>query len=138
MFMTDTPISNKIEIIKRKKLSDERGWFLKTITGKEADLPNYTGEVYVVCGYPEQSRGGHYHIKAKEWFTLISGKATLNLVDINTFEKESIIIDSDDPITIVIPPLIAHSFSSIDKNNFILIAYTDVLYNPDDTINFNL
>lgn len=136
--MTDTKISNKIEIIRRKKLSDDRGWFLKTLTGKESGLPNHTGEIYVVCGYPKQSRGGHYHLKAKEWFTLISGKAILNLVDINTLEKDSIVIDSEYPMTIVIPPMIAHSFANIENNNFVLITYTDILYNPDDTVNFNL
>ena len=131
-------MSNKIEIIKRKKLIDDRGWFLKILTGKENGLPNHSGEIYVVCGSPNQTRGGHYHLKAKEWFTLISGKAVLNLFDINTLEKDSIVIDSEAPITIVIPAMIAHSFANIANNEFVLIAYTDILYNPDDTVNFNI
>ena len=134
--MINTNLSDKIKLIERKKLIDERGWFLKTLTGKEEGLPNLTGEIYTVCAYPNQIRGGHYHKLAKEWFTLLSGKAIMRLKDIITHEELCIELDMNNPVTVAIPSLIAHQFENNSKNEFLLLAYTDILYDPEDTIPF--
>lgn len=126
-----------IDIIDRVILSDGRGWFLKAIHGKEKDLPNYTGEVYIVGGNEGQSRGGHYHKLAKEWFTLLKGKAMLRLVNIDTGENSELLLDSKYPKTIVVSPLIAHLFENVGDEEFVLLAYTDKLYDPEDTIMFD-
>jgi len=106
-------LKNKITIIERKKLGDSRGWFLKVIDGKEEGLPGYTGEIYLThASGLDQVRGNHYHPKATEWFTLIADK----------------------PQTIVIPPNVAHAFVNTKEEPFLLLAYTDELYNPEDTI----
>jgi dTDP-4-dehydrorhamnose 3,5-epimerase-like enzyme len=131
-----TDIKQKIELIERKRLSDERGWFLKVINGKEEGLPDRTGEVYIVHGKPGNIRGGHYHKLAHEWFTLIEGEATLNLCDTESGERLSINFSADKPVTIHVPPFIAHQFESLGESEFTVIAYTDVLYDPSDTIAF--
>jgi dTDP-4-dehydrorhamnose 3,5-epimerase-like enzyme len=135
--MVSINFNEMVEIIKRKHIRDERGWLLKTLTGKESGLPNYTGEIYTVCGYPNQIRGGHYHQIATEWFTLITGQALLKLKDINSDEEESIFLSADKPVTIVVPPYIAHQFESVDDNEFILLAYANYLYDPADTFNWS-
>jgi dTDP-4-dehydrorhamnose 3,5-epimerase-like enzyme len=127
-------LSQRIEIIKRKKIEDSRGWFLKSITGTEKGLPSFTGEIYTVYSEGGASRGGHYHEKASEWFTLLSGTSELKLKDIQTNESISILISADEPSTILVPPNIAHRFDAIDNKPFLLLAYTNILYNPDDTI----
>jgi dTDP-4-dehydrorhamnose 3,5-epimerase-like enzyme len=40
-------LSERVIIIPRKLIVDERGWFFKAITGKEENLPSHTGEVYL-------------------------------------------------------------------------------------------
>lgn len=138
MCMTDIkPLAERIEIIPRKKIDDTRGWFLKVITGKENGLPAFTGEVYTVYSEDGASRGGHYHIQATEWFTLLQGKAKLELYDVNTNERYTIELDTDTPRTVVVPPNVAHRFDAIDKESFLIIAYTDVLYKAEDTIMIN-
>ena len=133
--MTDIkPLSERIEIIQRKRIEDSRGWFLKTITGFEKGLPNHTGEIYTVYSENAAPRGGHYHKKATEWFTLLVGKSRLELKDIKTNKLMTINLDANKPITIVIPPYVAHRFDAIDGNSFLLLAYTDVFYDPLDTI----
>ena len=133
--MTDTKsLAERIEIIPRNKIEDSRGWFLKAITGKEKGLPNCTGEIYTVYSKEGASRGGHYHIKAKEWFTLLTGKCVLELKDINTDELMTIELDSGKSVTVVIPPNIAHRFDAVKKYPFLVLAYTDQLYNQKDTI----
>jgi dTDP-4-dehydrorhamnose 3,5-epimerase-like enzyme len=133
--MTDTnSLSKKIKLIERKKIKDNRGWFLKTINGLEEGLPSYTGEVYVVYSNFGGSRGGHFHKKATEWFTIIEGESLLKLHDIDTNEYYEIYLKNSNPTTIVIPPFVAHRFDSIKDKPFMILAYTNELYSPDDTI----
>lgn len=135
--MTDIrTLAERIEIISRKKVVDNRGWFLKVITGKEKGLPSYTGEIYTVYSENGASRGGHYHIQATEWFTVLQGKVNLVLYDMLTLEKCSILLYIDDPKTIVVPPNVAHRFDAIEQNSFLLLAYTDMIYKPEDTITY--
>ena len=129
-------LKNKIKIIERRLISDERGWFLKTITGTEFNLPNHTGEVYVTMAKPGQSKGGHYHPRALEWFSLVQGAATLKLEDIETHEKMTIDLSFDNPVTVFVPNNIAHIFINNSEYDFILLAYTDLLYTPEDTVAF--
>jgi dTDP-4-dehydrorhamnose 3,5-epimerase-like enzyme len=138
MYMADIkPLAERIEIIPRKKIEDNRGWFLKVITGKENGLPAFTGEVYTVYSEDGASRGGHYHIQATEWFTLLQGKTKLELYDVETNERLTIELDTDTARTVVVPPNVAHRFNAIDNESFLIIAYTDVLYKPEDTISFD-
>ncbi len=129
------PLIDKITIIERKKLSDTRGWFMKVIDGYEKGLPNHTGEIYLTFASGlNQIRGGHYHDKATEWFTLLQGKADLKLMDMNTQETTIIKLSADEPKTVVIPPKVAHVFINKQEEPFLLLAYTDELYDPVDTI----
>lgn len=132
-----TQLRDVIEIIPRKLLSDERGWFLKAITGKESNLPSYTGEVYLTMGRPGQSKGGHYHEQASEWFTLIEGEATLLLEDVVTKERIEIQMSLEKAVTVYVPKKVAHVVVNNSDRNFILLAYTDMLYSPKDTIAYN-
>ena len=127
-------LENKIKIIQRNTLIDERGWFLKIINGKEDDLPNFTGESYITVAYPGKFKGGHYHNIANEWFTLIKGECILEIIDIKTKEFLSINLNDNNHITIYIPSAIAHRFVNDSSKEFILHAYTDLLYDPKDTV----
>jgi len=91
---------NKIQIINRKCIPDNRGWFLKVITGNEEYIQSHVGEVYLISAYSGESRGGHYHKIAIEWFTLVEGIANLVLEDIRTNEKLTITLDMNNPKTI--------------------------------------
>lgn len=129
---------DKVQIIKRKLIADERGWFLKAITGTEENIPTHTGEVYLTMGKPGQAKGGHYHPEAVEWFTLIEGEAILKLEDVNTHQKKEIPMSLEKAETVFIPNGVAHIVVNQSEDNFILLAYTDKLYNPKDTISFDI
>lgn len=129
-------LNDKIKIIPRRLIIDDRGWFLKVIDGKETNIPCYTGEVYLTSATPGEAKGGHYHEKANEWFTLVTGECELKIVDINTGEKLSIYLSSIKPETIYVPNNVAHIFINNSSNDFILLAYSDQLFVPEDTIMF--
>lgn len=127
-------LKNKILIYNRKKIEDHRGWFLKVIDGKETNLPMHTGEVYITVATPNQSKGGHYHPVANEWFTMIKGECLVELVDMDSKETLNIILSESDPKTIYIPSNVAHNFINTSDREFILLAYSDQLFDPADTI----
>lgn len=129
-------LKDKIKIIPRKLIHDDRGWFLKVIDGKEENLPKQTGEIYITNAKEGKAKGGHYHKKASEWFTLLAGSCDLLLVDIETNEKMVIELSDNEPKTIYVPNGVAHIFINKLKSDFMLLAYSDLLYDPNDTIPF--
>jgi dTDP-4-dehydrorhamnose 3,5-epimerase and related enzymes len=128
----------KVHIIPRRLIKDDRGWFLKAITGTEENIPSHTGEVYLTMGKPGQAKGGHYHPEAVEWFTIIEGSAILKLEDMETHERRDIDMSLDKAITVFIPNNVAHVVVNNSDNDFILLAYTDKLYDPADTIAYKI
>ena len=129
---------DKVKIINRRLISDERGWFLKVITGTEENIPKHTGEVYLTMGKPGQAKGGHYHLEAVEWFTIIEGSAILKLEDIETHERRDIEMPFERAQTVFIPSNVAHIVVNNSDNDFILLAYTDRLYDPADTVAYTI
>ena len=125
---------DKVKIIPRRLIADDRGWFLKAITGTEEDIPSHTGEVYLTMGKPGQAKGGHYHPEAVEWFTIIEGSAILKLEDMETHERMDIEMPFEKAQTVFIPNNVAHIVVNNSDKDFILLAYTDKLYDPADTI----
>ena len=131
-------LAERCTIILRRLIADERGWFLKAITGTEEGIPSHTGEVYLTMGRPGQNKGGHYHPKAVEWFTIIQGSAILKLEDVTTHERLNIEMSLERAITVFIPNNVAHIVCSNSDKDFILLAYTDKLYDPTDTIAYTI
>ena len=123
---------DKVRIIPRRLIADDRGWFLKAITGKEEDIPSHTGEVYLTMGKPGQAKGGHYHPEAVEWFTIIEGCAILKLEDMETHERRDIEMPFEKAQTVFIPNGVAHIVVNNSDKNFIL------LYDPADTITYQI
>lgn len=131
-------LKDKIKIIPRRLIKDDRGWFFKAITGTEDNIPNHTGEVYLTMGKPGQIKGGHYHPEAVEWFTVIEGNAVLRLEDINSKERIEISMSLEDAKSVYVPNNVAHDFKNVGDTNFIVLAYTDKLYDPKDTVAYKL
>lgn len=131
-------LADRTKIIHRRLIADDRGWFLKAITGTEENIPSYTGEVYVTMGKPGQAKGGHYHPEAVEWFTIIEGNAVLKLEDVETHERLDIEMSLEKAMTVFIPNNVAHIVENLGDSNFILLAYTDKLYDPKDTIPYSI
>ena len=122
------------QIIERRRIVDARGFFLKTMTGFEPDLSQQFGEIYVIKGDQGKARANHYHDLATEWFTLLQGRVRLNLRHVDTGETASLLLIDEAPVTVRVNPRVAHSLLGVDALDYMLMAYTDVHYDPADTI----
>lgn len=127
---------DKVKIIPRRRLSDERGWFVKPIDGNEDNLPSYTGEVYVTAATPGQTKGGDYSIETNKWFTIIKGCAELHLEDIETGESAMLFLSAEEPQTVYVPHKIANILKNTSDEEFILVAYADHKYDKEDIVPF--
>ena len=127
-----------VRFIPRRLISDERGWFLKVIDGHEEGIPEHTGEVYLTMAHPGQARGNHYHPNTAEWFTVIDGRALLQVADPQTGARAQWWLDGAEPQTVFIPAGLAHVFvNPVDAaRTFLLLAYAANSYDPADTIPF--
>ena len=121
--------------IPRTLIRDARGWFLKVIDGHEPGN-RFPGEVYFTSAKPGETRGGPYHKLTNEWFTLISGKAVLKLTDTDSNESTAMDLDGDHPRTVFVPRGVAHAFVNCGDCDFLVVAFTDAAYQPEDTIPF--
>ncbi len=128
----------KVKVIPRRLIVDERGWFFKAITGTEENIPSHTGEVYLTMGKTGHAKGGHYHPEAVEWFTVIEGQAVLKLEDVETHERMEIDLSLEKACSVFVPNNVAHVVVNTGTGNFILLAYTDKLYDPKDTIPYTV
>ena len=112
-------LSDKIKLINRHKIEDNRGYFLKIMTGKEEDLLIHIGEVYLTMAKPNETKGEHFHLIAKEWFTLIKGECLVFLKDIISNETIYLKLDANIPQTLYVPNNIGHSFTNyLLRKNF--------------------
>ena len=127
---------DRVALIPRAFAADDRGWLLKVIDGREDNLPDRTGEIYLTLAFPGLVRGNHFHRLTSEWFTIVQGAALLILGDPETAERAEIRLSADNPQTVYIPAGVGHAFvnAADAPEPFLLVAYADHLYDPQDTI----
>lgn len=126
-----------IDKVKLRKHKDSRG----SLT--ENTLPRIMKEskhFFVSKSKPEVMRGNHYHLRKSEWFYVIQGKCKLVIEDINTKKNEDVVVDGKENIAIHIGPDYAHAFKNIGKNELILLALINEVFdeNDPDTYPYNL
>ena len=128
-------LKERIRLIPRQRREDARGWLLKIIDGGEPGIPAHTGEAYVTLANPGQKRGGHYHKRTHEWFTVLQGAAEVRLADPATAEQLTLHMGVSDPVTLFVPAGVAHSFGNgSPTENLLLAAYASERYDAADTI----
>ncbi|HQQ96795.1 MAG TPA: WxcM-like domain-containing protein [Cyclobacteriaceae bacterium] len=131
-------LPDKIRLTPRDRKHDDRGWFLKVLTGHEEFLPDRVGEVYLTKAKPGEWRANHYHPKTAEWFTVIEGQSRVVLEDVMTRERMELTLSGEDPQTLFVPAGIAHVFMNTGTIPMLLAVYAENTYDPEDTIRYEL
>lgn len=122
-----------IEIKKLKEIVDERGSLVEAIGRDSLNKKKFGHLFFVTFRNKKAVRGNHFHNKNHEYYIVLEGKISVELVDVKTGKKKKIILDSKKRERLRIGPLIAHASKSISPNS-LLLAYNSEPYdkkNPD-------
>ena len=111
-----------------KKNVDERGTFVETIKLRIG------GQVSFSTTNPGFTRGNHYHIRKIERFTVIKGKALIQLRQVGTEKIFSFYLNGENPSHIDMPVWFTHNITNIGKDDLYTQFWVNEWYdsaNPD-------
>lgn len=106
--------------------ADERGVFVETIklgTG---------GQVSFSTTVPGITRGNHYHSRKIERFTVIKGKALIQLRKIGTDKVIDFYLDGENPSYVDMPIWYTHNIKNIGEDDLYTQFWINEWYDPND------
>ena len=102
------------------RVQDERGVFLQLITGEWR-------QVNVLQIRKGHRRGGHYHKHTRETFYLVAGTVQLDLVDLESGQKDSYRFTTGDCFSI--EPFEVHTITALE--DALMVAALTRKFSPD-------
>ena len=69
-----------------------------------------------------------------EWFTVVEGRALLELRDLATGERRDIELDAAEPRTVRVPAGLAHCIVNVGPGAMTAVAWATAEHDPDDVI----
>lgn len=127
LFNTFTSFIRK-EYFPRKytKHTDERGVFIEVMRASSAGQTSYSTTV------PGVTRGNHYHTRKIERFTVISGRALIQLRKIDSDEVLEYILDGEEPAYVDMPIWYTHNIKNIGKKKLLTLFWINEPYDSGD------
>ena len=126
---------DRVTIIEGDRYSDERGWLHVAL--RRSMLPDdaQLGELYVVHSEaPMIRRGDHFHPRANEWFTVVSGQARFEFLDPSSGDRRQICCDETSPQTIFVPAGLGHAILNLGPGPLTVVAWSDAPHDPKDVV----
>ena len=117
---------------KYNKHSDLRGSFFELIRTKTK------GQFSFSDTYQNKIRGNHFHTRKIERFSVIRGKALIEIRRVDTDEKISLIIDGKSPSYVDIPIWYTHNIKNIGNTELITLFWINESYNPEDADTYSV
>lgn len=124
----------------RKKHVREDGFLVELISKAYRDEPFNCVHSYLVTVEPKKTRAGHYHRKKDEWLCIVAGKAEIELIDVESKEREKILLDSgsEEYNIIYIPQKVAHIVRNPSiEEKAALIVFSREPEDREDTIKYS-
>jgi UDP-2-acetamido-2,6-beta-L-arabino-hexul-4-ose reductase len=112
--------------VKYVKNTDPRGSFVEIIR------LNIGGQVSFSTTLPGITRGNHYHTRKIERFSVIKGKALIQLRKIDTSEVLDFYLDGNEPSYVDMPIWYTHSIKNIAKEELYTIFWINEFYDAND------
>ena len=106
--------------------TDARGSFVETIR------LGVGGQVSFSTTKPDITRGNHYHIRKIERFTVIKGKALIQLRKIGTDEVLNFILDGNEPSYVDMPIWYTHNIKNIGSEDLYTQFWINEWYDESD------
>ena len=107
--------------------TDSRGSFVETVK------LNSGGQVSFSTTVPGITRGNHYHTRKAERFTVIKGKATIELRRIGTDKVMTFELDGTQPSFVDMPIWHTHNITNVGDEELYTIFWINEHFNPEDT-----
>ena len=112
--------------IKYKNNIDERGNFVEIIRLETG------GQVSFSTTQKEITRGNHFHIRKIERFSVIKGKALIQLRKIGTTELYNYYLSGDEPAYVDMPIWYTHNIKNIGQEELYTIFWINEFYDAND------
>lgn len=112
--------------VKLVQHADPRGVFVETIK------LGVGGQVSFSTTVPGITRGNHYHTRKIERFTVIKGKACIQLRKIGTDEVLNFYLDGNEPSYVDMPIWYTHNITNIGDDELYTQFWINEWYNPED------
>lgn len=112
--------------IKLTQHKDDRGAFVEVIRTEIGGQSSFSTTVSGV------TRGNHYHTRKIERFTVIKGKALIQLRKIDDDKVLDFYLDGNEPAYVDMPIWYSHNIKNIGDEDLYTIFWIDEPYNPDD------
>jgi UDP-2-acetamido-2,6-beta-L-arabino-hexul-4-ose reductase len=112
--------------VKYVKNTDPRGSFVEIIR------LNVGGQVSFSTTLPCKTRGNHYHIRKIERFSVIRGKALIQLRKIGTTEVLEFYLDGDQPAYVDMPIWCTHNIKNIGEVELYTNFWINEFYDAND------
>jgi UDP-2-acetamido-2,6-beta-L-arabino-hexul-4-ose reductase len=115
---------------KLKQSTDERGSFVETVK------LNSGGQVSFSITKSGITRGNHFHTRKAERFTVIKGKARIQLRRIGTEEVLNLNLDGNEPSYVDMPIWYTHNITNVGNEDMYTIFWINEFFNPEDPDTF--
>jgi UDP-2-acetamido-2,6-beta-L-arabino-hexul-4-ose reductase len=90
------------------------------------------GQVSFSTTLPGITRGNHFHTRKIERFSVIKGKAKMELRKYGSFEVATFFLDGEQPAYVDIPVWYYHNVTNIGHDTLYTIFWISEQFNPDD------
>jgi UDP-2-acetamido-2,6-beta-L-arabino-hexul-4-ose reductase len=123
----------ELKVFTVKKHVDHRGWLSEIL--REDLVKNKIAQIHVSVSKKGIFRGGHYHKRKVEWFSVINGKARFFFKNLQTGEEREVELSGEDLKVIEVPPFVYHKVKSLSQNMLFLVGVNEV-YDDNDSDTF--
>jgi UDP-2-acetamido-2,6-beta-L-arabino-hexul-4-ose reductase len=122
-------------IKKLEEKKDNRGRLIELVRQEDIGINGF-GQILMTSVLPGKTKGGHYHMRKKEWFAPVSGKGTLVLLNIKTGEEKSHVLSSGKPVLVRVDPFWNHVIENSGTKELIIIIYISEPFDKKDPDTF--
>ncbi len=109
---------------------DPRGFLIEILRFIDDLIPG-EGQLYTFSIEPGKRRGDHYHLRKREWFTCVHGKATV-LLSTKNGETCACEVSEREPKIVYAGPGTSHALTNNTDQVAVIVSYGSEQHNPDD------
>jgi UDP-2-acetamido-2,6-beta-L-arabino-hexul-4-ose reductase len=106
---------------------DERGVFTELIRLESG------GQVSFSTTKPKVTRGNHFHTRKIERFSVIKGKALIQLRKVGSNELFEFVLDGDSPAYVDMPIWYTHNITNIGNDDLYTVFWINEVFDPADS-----